>query len=138
MLNKNERGIRIVEGKKYYSLQAITREFMNIRNTKFTHEFAYTLGILKVIDRHYGTKRNKDMWKEDPHWYSYTLNNNFKKFIVGQYIEDKRRFYLDEEAVEIVVQIYNRFKEEEVYVEEYEDFVIRNISLIKVRQENRA
>jgi hypothetical protein len=33
--------------------------------------------------------------------------------------------------------MYNRFKEEEIDVEEFEDFVLRNISLVKVRQENR-
>lgn len=38
MLN-NERGIRKdLEGKKYYSLQAITRDFMNRNSTKFAHD----------------------------------------------------------------------------------------------------
>ena len=137
MLN-NERGIRKdLEGKKYYSLQAITRDFMNKNNTKFAHDFADTLTMLKVFDKHYIVRKSKDMWKDDTHVYVYLINDNFRKFIEGQYIEENKGFWLDEDACEIVVTIYNRFKEEKVNIGEFEDFVLRNISLVKVRQENR-
>lgn len=134
---KNNKGIRTVEGKKYYSLQAITREFMNKNSSRFAHDFADTLTMLKVFDKHYIVRKTTDMWKEDTHIYVYLINDNFRKFIEGQYIEEKKGFWLDEDACEIVVTMYNRFKEEEINIGEFEDFVLRNISLVKVRQENR-
>lgn len=134
---KNNIGIRTVEGKKYYSLQAITREFMNKNSSRFAHDFADTLTMLKVFDKHYIVRKTNDMWKEDTHVYVYLINDNFRKFIEGQYIEEKKGFWLDEDACEIVVTMYNRFKEEEINIGEFEDFVLRNISLVKVRQENR-
>lgn len=135
---KNNRGIREVNGKKYYSPQAITREFMNKDNSKFAHDFADLMTLLKIYNKEYIVKKSNDMWKEDKHIYVYTLNDDFAKFIPGQYLQYSNGCYLDEDAVEILITIYERFKEEKLYVSEYEDFVIRNISLVKVRQENRA
>ena len=135
---KNNRGIREVNGKKYYSPQAITREFMNKDNSKFAHDFADLMTLLKIYNKEYIVKKSNDMWKEDKHVYVYTLNDDFAKFIPGQYLQYSNGCYLDEDAVEILITIYERFIEEKLYVSEYEDFVIRNISLVKVRQENRA